>query len=451
MIGKKMAMPRRTFLRGVGATLALPLLDCMTPAFTRTVKSAARAVPRLGAIYLPNGVNMWKWTPSTEGPNFQFSSILSPLEPFRRHVTVLSGLSNLEADGRPGEGIGDHSRAQTAWLTGVHAKKTEGADIEAGISMDQIVARHYAKDTQLASLELALEANDLSGGCEDGYSCAYTGTVAWRSEREPLPMEAEPRAVFERLFGASSGTDKAVRLDRLRRDRSILDTIIGQLGPLHAQLGARDRSKVNEYLESVRDVERRIQLAEAQSDREIPVIEEPAGIPDTFGAYAKVQFDLMLLAYQTDMTRVATLLMGREKSSRTFPEIGVPEPHHPTSHHQNRPELLEKLERINRYHVENIAYFVKKLAETPDGDGTLLDNMILLVGGGISNGDIHFHRDLPTMLVGGGAGRVAGNRHLRLPADTPMANLHVTILDRMGLPVEKLGDSTGTLKELTAI
>lgn len=306
-------------------------------------------------------------------------------------------------------------------------------------------------ETQLASLELALEANDLSGGCEDGYSCAYTGTIAWRSATDPLPMEAEPRAVFERLFGASDGTDRRSRLDRIHRDRSILDLVVGELGSLQSGLGPRDRTKVDEYVQSVRDIERRIQLAEAQSDRELPELEAPAGIPDSFEEYSKMQLDLMALAFQTDMTRVSTLLVGREKSSRTFPEIGVPEPHHPTSHHQNRPDNLEKLLKIDTFHNEMFAYFVDKLHSTPDGEGTLLDNAILMYGAGISNGDIHYHHDLPMVLVGGGAGQLAGDRHIKFPMDTPMTNLHLTVLQKLGLRVDHLGDSNGLLKELSEI
>jgi hypothetical protein len=367
---------------------------------------------------------------------------------------VLSGMANKEADGRLGEGTGDHSRAQTAFLTGVHAKKTEGADIglqQGGISMDQIVAKELGRHTQLASLELGLESNDLAGGCEDGYSCAYTGTIAWRSATTPLPIEANPRAVFERLFGVSDSTDRKARLVRMQRDQSVLDAVTTELAALQRALGTPDQRKLTEYLESVRDIERRIQKAEEQSDRELPVVEQPLGIPATFEEYAVVMFDLMALAYQSDLTRVATFVMGREKSTRTYPEIGVPEPHHPVSHHQKRPDILEKLAKINTYHVKMLAHFLGKLQSIPDGDGTLLDQVMIVYGAGMSNSDIHFHHDLPVLLAGGGGGQIQGGRHLRLPTETPMANLHLTLVDKMGIPVDHLGDSEGKIDLLSAV
>lgn len=454
MINTSKYLPRRTFLRGLGATIALPLLDGMLPAFTAVAKTAANPVRRLGVIYLPNGINMHKWTPATEGAAFEFTPILEPLMPFRDRLLVLSGLCNQEADGLPGEGSGDHSRSQAAFLTGVHPKKTEGADIRTGISMDQIAARVLGKETQLASLELALESNEIAGSGEDGYSAAYSGTIAWSSATTPLPMLADPRAVFERLFGASDSTDARTRLARLRKDRSILDSVTEELADLLSGLGSGDRAKLTEYLEAVRDIERRIQRAEEQSGRELPDVDRPAGAPDAFEEYAELMFDLMALAYQTDLTRVSTFLIGREKSSRSFPEIGVPEPHHPVSHHQNRPDLLEKKARIDTFHVKLLAHFLDKLRSTPDGDGSLLDHAMILYGAGMADSDGHVHHDVPILLAGGGAGQLKGGRHLRVGTEakeTPLTNLHITLLEKMGIPAEQLGDSTGRIELLSDI
>ena len=355
-------------------------------------------------------------------------------------------MSNPEADGKPGEGLGDHSRAQATFLTGVHPRKTEGTDIRAGVSADQIVARELGRETELTSLELGLEAVDLVGGCEDGYACAYSSTIAWRTETMALPVLAQPRAVFERLFGAADRTDRASRLSRIAAERSILDMVSDQLAALQKRLGPGDRTRITEYVESVRDIERRIQRAEEQSDREgLPAIEQPAGVPDSFEEYAKLMFDLNVLAYQSDLTRVSTFLMGREKSGRTYPEIGVPDPHHPISHHQNRPEMLEREAKINRFHMRLFAHFIEKLKATPDGDGTLLDHSLIVHGAGMSNSDIHYHHDLPLLLVGGGAGQVKGGRHVRLAEHTPLSNLWLTMIDKMGMPVERFGDSNGTI------
>jgi Protein of unknown function (DUF1552) len=447
MIITKKHLPRRTFLRGVGATIALPLLEGMVPAFTPLAQSAARPVRRLGVVYLPNGMNMQKWTPADAGADFEFTQILQPLEPFRDRVVVLSGLSNKAADSAPGEGTGDHSRGQTAFLTGVHAKKTQGA-AEAGISMDQIAANAIGQETQLASLELALEANDLAGGCDDGLSCAYSGTIAWRSAETPLPMEPNPRAVFERLFGTGGSTAPAARLARLRKNRSILDMVNEQLGLLRKALGPEDQIKLTEYVEAVRDVERRIQKAEEQSSTELLPVEQPGGIPASFEDYATLMFDLMALAYQSDLTRICTFLVGREKSVRSFPEIGVPEPHHPVSHHGNNPVMLEKLAKINVFHTKIFARFVEKLRTTRDGDGSLLDHTVMLYGAGLSDPNIHDHHELPILLAGGGAGRIKGGRHLRFAKDTPMSNLHVTVLEKLGVRAEQVGDSTERLADV---
>jgi len=447
----KKALPRRTFLRGMGVSLALPLLDGMVPAFAALRGTAAGGVKRLGAIYVPNGVEMRMWTPKTEGNGFELSPILQPLEAFRDQTFVLSGLADKPAVPAPGEGIGDHARASATWLTGVRVKKTEGPDIRAGISMDQLAAQHLGQETQLASLELALDSVEVLGACDAGYSCAYANTIAWRTPTTPLPMENNPRAVFERLFGASDSTDAATRLARIQQDRSILDFVTAEVTSLKRALGTGDRGKLTEYLDAVRDVERRIQTAERQSERELPVVEQPMGIPDTFDAHAKLMYDLLALAYQCDLTRVATFMIGKEVSGRSYPEIGVPDGHHACSHHQNDPVKLEKLAKINRYHVQQFAYFLEKLRNTPDGDGSLLDHSIFIYGSGISDGNIHFHLDLPMLVVGGGAGTLKGGRHVRYQNDTPISNLYVSVLDKLGLPMNQFGDSTGKLDYLPEI
>jgi len=444
-------LPRRTFLRGAGATIALPFLDGMVPAFGALARAAVEPVRRFGAIYVPNGMSMPYWTPATEGADFECSHILQPLAPMRDRLVVLSGLANREADQYPGEGTGDHSRSSSAFLTGAHAKRTEGADIQNGISVDQIAAREFGRETQLASLELGLEANDMAGGCEQGYSCAYGGTIAWRSDTTPLPMENDPRAVFERLFGGSDGTDSDARVARLRRERSILDTAIDELARLRRRLGPGDRARLTEYVDAVRNIERRIQIAEAQQDRDLPEMARPAGVPATFEEHARLMYDLWLLAYQSDLTRVCTFMYAREKSGRAYPEIGVPEAHHPVSHHGNRPDRYETLAKINLFHMELFASFVEKLRATPDGDGSLLDHVAIVYGSGMSNSNVHAHFDLPVLLVGGGAGAIESGQHIRYPENTPMANLHLTLLAKLGIPVERLGDSTGRLDLLSTV
>jgi hypothetical protein len=448
MVITKKSLSRRTVLRGLGATIALPLLDGMVPALT----AAPQPVRRLGAVYVPNGMSMPFWTPQAEG-NLVLSPILAPLAPVRDRVLVLSGMSNKDALPLLNEGDGDHSRAQTAFLTGAHAHKATGksATLNAGVSMDQIVARQLEKETQLASLELSLESNDLVGQCEDGYGCAYSATIAWRDATTPLPMEANPRAVFEHLFGAADSTEREVRLRRLRRDSSLLDSVAEELASLRRTLGRGDRSKLARYLDSVRDIERRIQIAETQRDRQFPEVMQPAGVPARFEDYAGLMFDLLAVAYQADLTRVGTFLFGREKSVRTYPEIGVADPHHPTSHHLNVPARLERLSKINTFHVQLLGRFLEKLGSIPDGDGSLLDHSMIVYGAGMSNSNAHIPADLPILLAGGGAGRVKGGRHVRLHADTPMANLHLTLVDKMGIAAERFADSTSGLTVLSEV
>ncbi len=445
MIITKKAIPRRKILRGTGVTLALPLLDAMVPALTALGKTAAKPVNRLGVIYVPNGIVMDKWTPTAEGSAFEFSTTLQPLASFRDRVLVLTGLTSR------GTAYGSHGNASTKFLTGTPPKKTQGTEVRAGISMDQIAARELGKHTQLASLEVELESGEAAGTCEVGYSCAYTSTIAWRNATTPLPMERNPRAVFERLFGDTASTDPAVRLARLEEQRSILDVVTRKVSELQQGLGPRDRAKLSEYLEAVRDVERRIQKAEEQNALELPVVEQPESIPASFADYAKLMFDLQVLAYQCDLTRIITFMIGREFSGRTYPEIGARDAHHPTSHHQNDPEKLAKLAKINTYHATLFAYYLDKLRATADGDGSLLDHLMIVYGSGMSDGNAHSPDDLPILLVGGGAGQLKGGRHLRYPGNTPLANLHVTLLDKLGVPVDGLGNSTGGLDTLSAV
>ena len=448
MIITRKHLPRRTLLRGIGASLALPLLDGMVPALTALSRTAAAPVRRVGFFYVPNGMAMKYWVPAAEGAGFDLPRTLEPLAPHRGELTILSGLAAMEAYPRPGEGGGDHARAAGSYLTGMHIKRTTAADVLAGISADQIAARELAADTQLASLELALESVELLGACDGTYACAYTNTIAWRTPTTPLPMENDPRALFERMFGMAVSTEPDARLARLRRDRSILDSVSDKAAALELRLAPGDRVKLTEYLDAVRDVERRIQMAEAQSGREMPVVEQPPGIPNDFAAHAKLMFDLLALAYQTDLTRVATFMIGREVSSRPYPEIGISDSHHPLSHHENDPVKIDDLGQVNRYHVEQFAHLVDRLASTPDGDGSLLDQSLLVYGAGISDSNTHFHDNLPMALIGGRAAGLRGGRHIRYPDETPVTNLWMTLLDRMGVPAERLGDSTGRVKQL---
>ena len=448
MIITKHSLPRRTFLRGVGASLALPLLDSMVPAFAAVRSSAAKPVPRLFTGYVPNGVIMDQWTPAAEGALTDLPATLQPLTPFQDKLLIVSGLADAPAFPLPGEGTGDHVRAAATFLTGVHPKKTDGPDIRGGTSMDQIAAGVLGTETVLTSLELAIDPNELIGACEAGWSCAYANTLSWRNPTNPLPMENQPRAVFERLFGDTDNTTPAARLARIQEDRSILDSLVHEVADFQRVLGPGDRIKVTQYLDAIRDIERRIQLAEAQSHRELPELARPSGgIPDTFAEHARVMLDLQVLAFQADLTRVITFMMSREVSPRTYPELGIPDPHHGLSHHQNRPEQMAKLAKLNRHHIEQIAYFMDRLAATPDGDGTLLDQVLLQYGSGISDGNQHLHVNLPVLV----AGAVEGGRHLRVAEETPLTNLQLAVLDKLGVPTEKLGDSTGVVKHLAGV
>src|SRR5438874_3112485 len=436
------SIPRRSFLRGTAATLALPLLDAMTPAFaTPTTRPI-----RMSFIEVPNGIMMDKWTPATEGADFALTPVLEPLAEFRNRMLVLSGLDQGQSKGLPFEVGGDHPRACTAWLTGAHAKMTSGADLRAGISVDQIAAREFGKHTQLASLEIGLESPEVVGACESAYGCAYYNTIAWRNDTSPLPMENRPRAVFERLFG-EAGTNPEVRLALRQEDRSILDAINADVRRLRGKLGGSDRGKIDQYREAIRDVERRMQLADKQGSRDMPQIEGPAGAPEVFSEYFKLMADLMVLAWQTDMTRVITFMMGHEMSSRAYPEVGFGDAHHPNTHHQGDPEKIEKTVKINTFHIKMLAYYLDKLQATKDGDGSLLDHSMILYGEALSDAYLHLYTDLPLLLVAGGVGSIKGGVHVRYPNRTPLSNLLLTMLDKAGIPrVEKLGDSKGRLE-----
>jgi len=455
MFISKLALPRRTFLRGVGASLALPLLDAMVPAGVAMAQTPANPVRRLGFVYMPNGVarnftGINYWTPTGEGTAFELSPILSPLAPFRDRLVVISGLAQHQADAFDDGANGDHTRGTSSWLTGVHPKRTEGADLRNGISADQIAASAIGKDTPLPSLELAIDLSYLAGQCENSYSCAYMNTLAWQSPSTPLPTENNPRIVFERLFG--DGGTPAQRLALARENRSILDSVLGEFGRLQQTLGPADRSKVTDYLDAVREVERRIQRVErGGSDGELPDLTRPAGIPDRFDEHVKLMYELQWLAFRADLTRVVTFMLGRELNFRTYPEIGITEGHHGLSHHQDNPAQLAKYAKLGTYQAELFSWFLEKLQSTPEGDGTLLDHSLFLYGAGLSNPNLHAHYDLPLAVVGGAAGRLAGGRHLVYRAETPMTNLLLTLLDKAGVRADTLGDSTGRLEGLSGL
>jgi hypothetical protein len=447
MITKK-HLPRRAFLRGVGTAMALPFLDAMVPAFASTI---AKPVTRMGFVYVPNGIIAKDWLPAAEGAGFEFNTSMKALEPFRDQVLVISNLAQI--NGRSfGDGGGDHARAGATWLTGVHPKKTEGADIHSGISADQVAARAMGRQTQFGSLEIGVEAPSLAGGCDSGYSCAYTNTTSWRSPTTPNPMEVNPRVLFERLFGDGDSTDPAARLASLQERASILDFVKGGVDRLETKLGSGDRAKLTEYLDAVRDIERRIQKAEEQNaTMTMPVMDRPMAAPEEFVDHARLMMDLMVVAWQTDMTRVTSFMLAREGSNRSYREIGVSDGHHSCTHHQNDPEKIAKTVKINAHHVQQFAYLVNKLKNTRDGDGTLLDHSMIVYGSSISDGNQHTHVDLPLALVGGASGQIKTGRHLRCPQETPMNNLLLSMLDKMGVPTETLGDSTGKLEQLSGV
>src|SRR5689334_7717092 len=447
MIVTKKSLSRRTVLRGVGTAVALPLLDAMLPAFAPAATTAP--VRRFGVVYHPNGVIYDQWLPKGTGSNFELSPTLKGLEPFKDKLIVVTGLFSDQAEPL-GDGGGDHSRACGSYLTGVHVKKSDSL-LENAVSMDQIAAKAFENETQLSSLQMTSDENSLLGSCDLGYSCAYSSTVSWLTPTLPLMAENNPRVLFERMFGASDSTDARVRAARLKQDRSLLDSVNDRVSQLQRKLGTADNRKMNDYLAALRDVERRIQKAEEQSSKQLPDVHQPAGIPDNFVDQVRLLYDLQLLAYQSDLTRVVTFMYGREQTGRSYPQIGVPEPHHPLTHHQGNPEKMVKCAAIQRYHIGLFAGFLEKLRKTPDGDGSLLDHLTLIYGAGISNSDRHTHGPLPTLLLGGGAGTLKGGRHIVYPEHTPLTNLQLTLLDKLGVPTQKLGDSTGEFKGLSEL
>jgi Protein of unknown function (DUF1552) len=429
------SLPRRTVLKGMGAVVALPFLEAMLPA--TTLSAAAKPVRRFQAFYTPNGMAMEYWSPKAEGANFEITPILEPLAPYRDQMLVFSGIR--------ASWNYIHAGASGSFLTGTpRGGKTE-IEIIAAESIDQMMARHFADETQLASLELSMDMPANAGACTGVLSCAYTHTISWRNSTQPLPMEWNPRSVFERLFGDSGTTDAKLREARLQQHKSILDSVTEKISRLKKELGPGDQNRVNEYTEAIRDVELRIQRAEEQRDIELPTIDQPQGAPPVFEDHLALMLDLQILAFRSDLTRVISFMISKEQSARPYPQIGVPEAHHPLSHHNNIPELVAKMSKINRYHTTLFSQYLKKLRETPDGDGSLLDHMMILYGAGISNSNAHAADNLPLLLVGGGSGQLKGGRHLKYADKPSNANLLMAIMDKMGIRVEKVGGSTGTL------
>lgn len=436
----KKHLPRRTFLRAAGVSLALPLLESMVPAQTLLRKTAGTGASRVGFVYVPHGAIMDQWTPSTEGTGFEFPRILKPLEPFRDRVNIISGLGHRAADS-----TAVHSLSPTTWLSGVRPKPTQGVDAFAGVTADQIAAQHIGQDTVLPSMEVAIEDySALIGACDRDYGCIYMNTLSWRTPTTPMPMEINPRKVFERMFG--QGGSAAQRAARRKEDQSILDAILGETKSLQTTLGSTDKATLDEYLDNIREIERRIERAAAStSDPSLQVPETPAGIPFSYDEHVALMFDLLAVAYQANISKVFTFMMAREVSNRTYPQVGVPDGHHATSHHQNRADKIEKLIKIQNYHLSLFTRFLTKLQNTPDGDGSVLDHSVLLYGSNMSNSNAHNHFPLPNLLIGGAQGRMKGGRHLKYDDHTPMTNLLVTMLDKVGVELESLGDSSGRL------
>ena len=441
MIITKKALPRRTFLKGIGATLSLPLLDAMVPAATALEKTPAKPVRRLGYVFMPMGCDITRWTPPGGEKLDKLSPILSSLEPVKQDVTIVS---NLElANAYPGS----HATSNSAFLSAAKAKVTESTDYYLGTTADQIAAQHIGQSTQLPSLEMAMDLLKLVGQCDNGYACVYQNNLSWSSPTTPLPAEAHPRIVLDSLFG-DGGTAKERRA-ALRKRASLLDSISEEITRLQRALGPADRAKLEEYLTAVREVERRIHTAESDAAKnQLPDLDRPMGVPASYADHARLLFDLQVLALQGDVTRVITFQLARETSNRTYPEIGVPDPHHPLSHHGNNPEKVALMAKINSFHVSLFAEFVLKLKKTTDGNGSLLDHSLYLYGSGMGNPNVHDHTNLPTIVAGGGAGKMRGGRHIQYDKPTPLANLHLSLLNKVGVPMESFADSTGTVDEL---
>ena len=442
MIISKKSLDRRTFLKGAGVTLALPFLDAMVPALWG--RPAASSPLRLGFIYIPMGSNISQWTPKVQGKLTELSPTLDALMPYRNQLTVLT---NMELQAAVAPTNGNHATSNCTFLSAVRAKMTEGNDYYLGTTVDQIVAQRLGKDTPLPSLELGTDLMALVGNCDNGFACAYQNCLSWSSPTTPLAPEADPRVVFERLFG--EGGTPAEQMAELRKNRSILDSVSEDIARLQREVGASDRNKVNQYFDSLREVERRIQKAEQQNSTTLGEhLERPVSVPAAWEDHAKLMFDLQVLAMRADLTRVITFQLAREASTRTYPQIGVPEAHHPVSHHRNNPAQLAKLAKINTYHISLFAYFLEQMKSTPDGDGSLLDHSIYVLGSGMGNPDAHTHSNLPILVAGGGSGKIRGGQHINYANPTPLANLYLTLLDRMGIDADSFGDSIGKVSEL---
>jgi hypothetical protein len=428
------SIPRRTFVRGLGVGVALPLIDAMVPALTQAAQTAAKPQLRMGFVYIPHGVIMREWTPAAAGTDFEFTPILKPLEPFRQSTVVVSNLTRADV-------ASNHAVSAACWLTGTPPKRTDGPDFRAATSVDQLIAKQIGQDTTFPSIEVATEDfSGLVGACDPGYSCAYMNTLNWQTETTPLPMEINPRVVFERLFGGGGTADQ--RLARMRTDRSLLDFVADDLRVLQRDLGQGDKRKLDEYFANVREIERRIQRAEQVARAQPDVPAAPVGVPEAYVEHVGLLFDLLALALQTDQTRVFTFMMAREVSQRTYPEIGVTEPHHSISHHGNRPAAIAGHAKLNAYHLSMVAKFLERLRSTADGDGSLLDHSLILYGSGMSDGNGHTGSPLPHVMIGGAAGRVKGNRHIVTPENTPMANLLLAIAQKAGVEQDRFGVST---------
>ena len=443
----KKALPRRTVLRGMGSLVALPLLGAMVPALTATGRTAASPISRLGFFYAPNGMFLPNFHPTGNGGrDYKITRILSPLKDYREQMIVVSGLSN-NGLVSPNEGGGVHTRAHGGWLSGVLPKRTEGADIEAGKTVDQFAADVLGKDTSLRSLELTTESNFTVGNCENGYSCTYQNSTSWRSPTTPLYHERDPRVVFQRLFG--DGGSVEARIAQMQTDRSILDSVTDSINQLERKLGPSDRVMMEEYLDAVREIERRIQrTVQNNASGPLPTAQQPAGLPDTYEEHVDTLFEMLVLAYQADITRVSCFQMARELSGRTYPHIGVPEGHHTVSHHQLNPHNIEQYTKINIHQVSLFSKLIERMHNTPDGDGSLLDHSIMMYGTGMGDGDHHTPYNLPVILVGGGSGKMKGGRHIKYAMHTPFMNLGLTLLDKVGVQVDSISDSTGLLTNL---